>query len=287
MMTQDCKLFHGDQMANRIGVCSWSLQPSDTHDLTQSLEKVGVTRVQLHLNPYADSVAERSGLIRSIDQNQLEVLSGMMTTVGEDYSTLDSIKETGGLRPDLHWDANQVQAERCAAFAKELGLSLVTLHAGFLPEDDTVLHDLMVERIRRIAEIFNLCGICLGLETGQERSPTLLGLLSTLHPDFDIGVNFDPANMILYGMGDPIEAMSELAPHIVQLHMKDAVETEVPGAWGTEMPAGEGEVDWSRFFEILGALEHQPDVLIERESGANRIGDIRTALRLFENMSGR
>lgn len=200
-----------------------------------------------------------------------------METIGEDYTSLERIRDTGGVRPDEHWDANLDIAIRCAELASDLGLRLVTLHAGFIPEDDPPLHDRMVERLCRVAEVFNDRGITLGLETGQERADTLLGLLSTISGRVRVGVNFDPANMLLYGMGEPVDSMRLLRDQIVQVHMKDAIVTKTPGTWGEEVPVGQGQVDWDAFFDIVHGLENDVDVIIEREAGTQRVDDIRTA----------
>ena len=74
--------------------------------------------------------------------------------------------------------------------------------------------------------------------------------------------------------------MRELGEHIVQVHMKDAIATDIPGTWGTEVPVGEGQVDWDAFFEIVHALPEQIDVVIEREAGEQRVEDIRQAALL-------
>ena len=94
-------------------------------------------------------------------------------------------------------------------------------------------------------------------------------------------MNFDPANMILYGMGDPIEAIRLLAPRVVQVHAKDALPTETPGTWGLETPLGQGAVDWAEFMpEVLG-IAPAVDVVIEREGGDDRSGDIEIARRFL------
>jgi L-ribulose-5-phosphate 3-epimerase len=95
-------------------------------------------------------------------------------------------------------------------------------------------------------------------------------------------VNFDPANMILYGKGDPIDAMRTLGPWIRQVHLKDAKATSVPGTWGEEVPAGCGEVDWAAFFATLDGLGFAGDICIEREAGSQRVADIRTAKQMAE-----
>ncbi len=264
-------------MINRLGVCTWSLQASGLDELVDRLDACGEKRVQIALCPLLEHAGECSKLQTHIDSDRIALCSGMMETVGEDYASLERIKLTGGLRPDEHWDANFERATRCAELAHEFGVSLVTLHAGFIPEDDPKLHDRMVDRLCRVAEVFNAKGITLGLETGQERAETLLELLSTIASRVQVGVNFDPANMILYGMGDPIESMGLLRDSIVQVHMKDAIATNTPGTWGTEVPAGDGQVDWDAFFEITHALDRSVDVIIEREAGDRRVEDICTA----------
>lgn len=264
-------------MINRLGVCSWSLQPSGLDELVDRLELCGMYRVQLALSPLLLDAGERDRLTAVLEEGRIELCSGMMETIGEDYTSLDRIKVTGGVRPDEHWAGNLERACQCATLARELGISLVTLHAGFIPEDDAALHTRMVDRLCRVAEVFNAKGITLGLETGQERAETLLELLSTIASRVQVGVNFDPANMILYGMGDPIEAMRSLGADIVQVHMKDAITTTRPGTWGTEVPAGDGQVDWDAFFEFTLGLDRSVDVIIEREAGDRRVEDIRTA----------
>ncbi|XOV74116.1 MAG: sugar phosphate isomerase/epimerase family protein [Phycisphaerales bacterium] len=124
-------------------------------------------------------------------------------------------------------------------------------------------------------------GIRLGLETGQETAASLLDALAAIDRD-SVGVNFDPANMILYAMGDPVEALDRLAPHVVQIHVKDAIATDTPGRWGTEVPAGTGQVDWPAFFAVV--RDHLPGIplVIEREAGDRRIEDIRSAASLVQ-----
>lgn len=267
-------------MINTLGVCSWSLRAQGVDALLQRVAECGVARVQVALGGLLDRPDDVFKLREAVENGAIALCSGMLATIGEDYSSLESIKRTGGLRPDEHLDENLQLAERTAELASDLGLGLVTLHAGFIPEDDARLHEVMVERVCRVAEVFNTRGVTLGLETGQETAETLLRLLSTIAPRVRVGVNFDPANMILYGMGDPTQAMRVLREHIVQVHMKDALASETPGEWGTEVVAGAGQVEWDALFEIVEGLAEQIDVVIEREAGDTRIEDIRTAAAL-------
>ena len=266
----------------RLAVCSWSLQPANPEDLVEKLRETGIRRVQLALDPLRASPKIWGDTEKIFREHDIMVVSGMVGCIGEDYSTMDSIRLTGGIAPDATWEQNVKNISACATIAKQMGLKLVTLHAGFLPPDES--HPTFAEMLQRldvVADIFMVHNILLGLETGQETAPELAGLLQKLnHPN--IGVNFDPANMILYDKGDPVKALHVLAPWIRQVHIKDARRTKIPGTWGQEVPVGTGEVDWRGFFSTFKHVVFNVNLAIEREYGNNRIGDIRTAREVVE-----
>lgn len=265
----------------RLGVCSWSLRPESTQDLLDGIAATGVPKVQLALDPVSDRPEAFGDSIEAIRAAGIVIASGMLEAVGEDYGTLESIQATGGVRPDRYWPQTRARAARAAALAADTGIPLVTMHAGFIPHDpDDPTREVVMDRLREVADLFAAQGIRLGLETGQETAETLVAALRSLdHPS--VGVNFDPANMILYGMGDPVDAVRTLAPHVVQVHAKDAVPTTTPGTWGAEVPLGTGGVDWSAFLLEVLAIRPDVDVVIEREAGDERIEDIRIARRLL------
>lgn len=268
-----------------IAVCSWSLQPANPEELVERTLACGVRAVQLHLDPIREFRWRADETASRFRAAGIRVVSGMMSMKDEDYSTLESIRETGGVRPDATWPDNFRAAEGNAILAQRLGLRLVTFHAGFLPhEPDHPLRLTMIDRLRQLAGVFAARGVAIALETGQESAPTLLSVLDEINhalPPFQrIGVNFDPANMILYGMGDPIEALASLMPHVRQVHIKDATPSNAP-VWGTEVAVGTGQVDWPRFFQVLGQHGYRADLVIEREAGDSRIEDVRKALHVI------
>ena len=272
----------------RVGVCSWSLAPSGATELAERVRAAGLDAVQLALSPLElDGQGERSvtGTARILDGAGIEILSGMFAPVGEDYSTLETIRVTGGLVPDETWERNREGAQRVSRIAQALGLDLVTFHAGFLGELDHGRRERTLDRLRVVADTFAERGVRLALETGQETATELAGALSELaHPN--LGINFDPANLILYGNGDPIEALELLAPHVLQFHIKDALPSDVAGAWGREVVAGTGDVDWRRFFALAASRAPDADFVIEREAGADRVADIRAAHELIDRHGG-
>lgn len=264
-----------------LGVCSWSLQPTDPSDLVAKLARVGVTRVQLALDPISQGAWPEIETFNRLAGAGVAVASGMIGMKGEDYSTLDSIARTGGVRLDQHWAFNLDNARRGAAIAARHAIGLVTFHAGFIPHHPGPERDVMIRRLREIADIFDGRGVHVGFETGQESADTLLDALRELDRPH-VGVNFDPANMLLYGMGDPIAALAKLAPRVVQVHIKDAVAAATPGVWGEEVVVGEGRVPWDRFIATLsdsGLLGAAGGVgmMIEREAGEQREHDIAAA----------
>ncbi len=264
-------------ISERLAVCSWSLQPTGPQDLVEKLTATGIKRVQLELGPLVQSPEIWGGTEELLRAHGIEIVSGMCRCVGEDYSTLQSIRLTGGIAPDATWAQNFKNIQAGAALAKKLGLKLVTFHAGFLPPNEThPTFKKMMERLDAVADVFMVQNILLGLETGQETAEALVDLLHKLkHPN--IGVNFDPANIILYDKGDPVKALRVLAPWIRQVHINDAKRTKVPGTWGEEMPVGKGEVNWLAFFQTFKQVIFDVNLAIEREKGTHRVADIRAA----------
>ncbi|HNQ73517.1 MAG TPA: sugar phosphate isomerase/epimerase family protein [Verrucomicrobiota bacterium] len=273
-----------NSLRQRLAVCSWSLQPTSPEDLISKLQQTGVSRVQLALDPLRDDPAAWSQTPARLQAAGVGIASGMFGCVGEDYTSLETIRRTGGIAPDATWDQNWKNIQATAALARQLGLKLVTFHAGFLPHDPTDPDfTKLKQRLLQTADCFQAQGVALGLETGQETAAVLAEFLRHLNQP-NVGVNFDPANMILYDKGDPLAALRQLAPWLRQVHVKDARRTQVPGTWGEEVAAGTGEVDWRQFFAVLAELGFQGDLCIEREAGQQRVADIRTARELVERL---
>jgi len=267
----------GEQaLAERLAVCSWSLHPTGPADLIGRMRQLEMDKIQLALDPLrADEAWADAG--RQLADAGITVVSGMFGCEGEDYTTLESIRRTGGIVPDETWETNWANIRKTVPIAESLGLDLITFHAGFLPQEpDAPSCEKLIDRFMKIADAFAAAGIDLAFETGQEDAETLKGFLERLGKA-NIGVNFDPANMILYGKGDPVESVKVLTSRLKGVHIKDAVPAETPGEWGLEVLVGTGAVDWPAFFAALDEGGFAGYLGIEREAGDNRVGDIRTA----------
>ena len=271
---------------DRVGVCSWSLEPVGPDDLKVKLDAVGLQKVQLDLMPLLDEGGAWADAGKRLGDLGVEVVGGMMRAVGEDYSTPARIRETGGVVPDGTWPDTWANVKRMSEVVKEMGMGYVTFHAGFVPHDEgDPVFKKVVDRLRDVADLLGDCGAVVGLETGQETGETLAAFLGVLGRE-NVKVNFDPANMILYDMGEPNEALRLLVGKVDQLHLKDARKTEVAGEWGKELAVGDGEVDWGVFFRVLEEAGFAGEMLIEREAGEDRVGDIRRGKEFVAGLVG-
>lgn len=256
-----------------LSVCSWSLR-ADVAGVADAMRRLGIEQVNLALKP-----ALREGgdeYLAAVRRQQWTISA---TTIGfpqEDYTTLESIRATGGIVPDAHWPENRRAVLRAAEITAGLGVRFLSMHAGFLESQEAARARKVRQRLEELADAARERGLVLLLETGQETADCLRSLLEELgHPA--LGVNFDPANMILYGKGDPVAAVRTLGRWIKHVHVKDAVRTSRPGTWGAETPWGDGEVGAEAFLRALREAGFAGALAIEREGGDDRLGDIQLA----------
>jgi len=258
----------------RLAVCSWSLRPSDPAALATQLLDLGIPRAQLDLDPLRENAAVWGELPAVFAEAGIVVVSGMFRTVGEDYTSLETIRRTGGLVPDATWEVNWKNLRLTADIALQLGIEIVMTHAGFLPhEPSDPAFDKMLGRMRQVARLFADHGLTLCCETGQESAESLVSFLDHL-AEPNVAVNFDPANMLLYNNGDPIAALRTIGQRVRSCHLKDAIVTHTPGTWGQEVPIGAGQVDWPAFFATMADINYGGFFCFEREAGATRGTDI-------------
>ena len=274
--------------AERIGVCSWSYQ-RPLREVADEMAKIGVKGIDLALTPFVapdgrHGVEEGEEALAfakaQFASGAWRLFATMISFPQEDYSTLETIRKTGGVVPDDCWPRNREIAAAAAELSGTLGAPYMLFHAGFLDESNPAAYAAYVERVSFVRDACAKAGVQLILESGQETAEDLARFLRDVP---GLYVNFDPANMILYGKGRPMEALETLVPWIRKIHVKDADATAVPGTWGTERPWGEGQVGGAAFIDALNGLGFTGNLTIEREGGDDRVGDIaHAAARLRE-----
>ena len=194
---------------------------------------------------------------------------------GESYADIPTVKKSVGLVPKETRTERLDQAKRIADFAQDLNVSKTALHMGFIPEPHKADYQSVVDVAKELAEHCQSLGQDLLLETGQEKARILVQFIEDVNMP-NLAINFDPANMILYGSGDPIKALTHLGKYVQGVHCKDAKWAEQPGEeWGLEVPLGQGDVKFMEFFTRLLSAGYCGPLTIEREIvGEQQIRDI-------------
>ena len=246
------------------------------------MQKIGLDHVHLAVRAALEDDGE--SYLSNVRQQNWTISATMIDFPQEDYSSLDSIKVTGGIVPDEFWERNRQLFIDATEATAELGVKFLTMHAGFIDETNPAYAKNFHDRIQSLADAAAEKDIVLLLETGQETAEQLRGFLAELnHPA--VGVNFDPANMILYDKGDPIEAVRLLGPWIRHIHIKDAVRTTRPGTWGQEVPWGDGQVGPEVFLDALAEIGYRGALAIEREAGEDRLAEIKQEAERLQSLS--
>ena len=185
---------------------------------------------------------------------------------GESYADIPTVVKTVGLVPPETRAARTQEMKEIADFAHLLKCSVVALHLGFIPHDTSdPLYAEVIDVMREVCDHAQGNGQNVHLETGQESAEGLLQFIADVERD-NLFVNFDPANMILYGTGEPIEALKKVGSFVRSIHCKDGTWAANPGQeWGAEVPLGEGDVGMETYLRTLDELGYTGPLTIERE----------------------
>ena len=229
--------------------------------------KLGVRTIHLH-TPHAASrtpqrAAEFLAQLKALDITTTVVFAGFE---GESYADIPTVKRTVGLVPPETRAARTEELKAIADFARELNVDAVGVHLGFVPHDSSHAdYRQLVDLTRHVCDHCAANRQALHLETGQEPVDVLIEFLDDVGRD-NLFVNFDPANMILYGAGEPLPALEQLGSRVHSVHCKDATWSLRPGeTWGRETPLGEGDVDFKAFLQALDKIGYTGSLTIERE----------------------
>jgi L-ribulose-5-phosphate 3-epimerase len=183
---------------------------------------------------------------------------------------------TLGLVPAEHRAHRVAELKKWADFAAWIGAPAVITHCGFIPENITdPEYGPVVDAIREVAAYCKTRGLEFWFETGQETPLVLLRTIERVGTG-NLGINLDPANLILYGKGNPIDSLEVFGSYVRNIHVKDGLYPTDGENLGREVPAGQGRVRFPEFIRRLQEIGFRGELIIEREiEGDAQTRDIR------------
>jgi len=264
-----------------ISLCSWSLR-NDFEKINAVMKSYEFQHVHLDLRPAC--VEKSAEYVQKVLKQNWIISATMIGFPQEDYSTLETIRQTGGIVPDEYWEQNHQFFVNAVDVTKTLNVKYLTTHIGFIDHSCPANYQKLLGRVKSMADRASQKQVILLMETGQESAEDLAQFLCDLdHPA--IGINFDPANMILYDKGNPCLSLKKLAPWVKHVHIKDAIFTRTPGLWGKEVAWGKGQVGTMAFLQKLKEIHYDGAVAVECEADSY-IEDVSIAMENLIKFQG-
>ena len=248
-----------------------------TREAVKKAAELGLSGLQLYATRGENAPENLSGknaadLLAFVKDNGL-VFSALCGDLGRGFGHAE-------LNPELI-----EQSKRILSLAKELECDIVTTHIGVVPEDPShERYKIMQEACHQLAEFADSIDAHFAIETGPETSATLKKFLDSLGSK-GVGVNLDPANLILYGMGNPVDALDVFGKYVRGVHGKDGKYPTSGRALGEETAMGEGKVDFPKLIKGLYDLGYDGCITIEREiEGDQQVKDVILARDMLQNI---
>jgi sugar phosphate isomerase/epimerase len=249
------------------------------------VHSLGLPTCQAYLEKFEEGLAGK--LTKALEKYGIEATSIVVGGPGKEVWDFYQGPLTIGLVPRATRAARIARIKSASDFAKECGVAAVQTHCGFIPENpNEELYKETVAAMREVGEYCRRNGQNFRYETGQETPITLVRAIQDVGLD-NQGVNFDLANLIMYGKANPVDAIEILGPYVQGIHAKDGLWPTNPKDLGEEVAIGKGKVDVPRIIARLKELKYSGAVTIEREiSGAQQMEDVRGAKEYLEKLIG-
>ncbi|MEC8554825.1 MAG: sugar phosphate isomerase/epimerase family protein [Planctomycetota bacterium] len=226
-----------------------------------------IPTIQLHAPHRSTRKPENAeAFLERLESLGIELTAVFCGFEGESYADIPTVSKTVGLVPEETRADRLQEMKEISDFSRLLGCDVIALHLGFVPHDTAdPLYQEVIQVTRELCDHAGQNDQSVHLETGQETADGLLQFIGDMQRD-NLFINFDPANMILYGTGQPIDALKKVGHYVKSVHCKDATWSDKPGeTWGCEVPLGEGQVDMNAYLSTLKEIGYSGPLTIERE----------------------
>lgn len=248
-----------------IGLLFWAGE--DPAKSLQQVSQFGLRAGQLGFGGELQLGGAAEKWDKALSEAHFIATTAVCSYLGENYADIPTVQRTVGLVPENTRRERIDRTKAVADVAAALAIDSVACHIGFVPHDGaSPAYNSIRDVAREICDYCGERGENFTLETGQEPAKVLLQFIEDVNRP-NLKINFDPANMILYGTGDPIEALGVLAGRVISVHCKDGdwPPLDKPEALGVERRLGDGSVGVPRFIAKLKEIGYKGVLTIERE----------------------
>ncbi len=271
---------------NKIGIIQDIKTFFEDNTLVDFLVSIGIETLQLVSHDVSLMTDENADKLLKMTEGKLKITSVWCGWSGPQVWNFVDGPGTLGLVPAAYRGIRLAELKKGADFAQRLGVQNLATHVGFIPEQPCYegYRDL-VSAVRDIARYCKAKDLYFNFETGQETPVTLMRVFSDVGED-NLGINFDPANLILYGRGNPIDAIDIYCDKIRGIHVKDGdYPKEDFHKLGRERVVGEGSVNFPVFLPKLLDGGYEGDLYIEHEiKDADRAEDVKKTVKYIKEL---
>lgn len=251
------------------------------------LEELGIDTIQMVEWSPNLLTKENADKIKALTAGKIEIASIWAGWSGPCVWNFIDGPSTLGLVPAAYRAHRVEELKRAVDFACMLGVDTIATHLGYVPETPcTREYRDVVAATKHVADYCKSKGVRFIFETGEETPATLMRLILDLDNE-SAGVNLDPANLIIYGKGNPIDALDMFNGRIYGVHIKDANYTTDPQhSMGKEQVVGQGQVNFPVFLEkLINKCGYKGPLFIEREiEGDQQTEDIKNTVKFIKGI---
>ena len=269
----------------KLGLIS-SVRDGDYDSAFARIKNMGFSCVQLSGLPSAMTRTDIENIIKAREKYGLETPSFGCGMPGPAVWDFYDGNVTLGLVPVMYRERRVRELVEAAPICDKLGVKNIIYHSGYIPENPlSELYHEIIANLRYICGIYKKYGIYFCFETGQETPVTLLRVIEDVGTG-NLGINFDTANLILYGKANSVDALDIIGKYVRCMHAKDGEYPTNGRELGLEKPIGKGRANFPALIAKLKELGYDGSIVIEREiaEGPERDRDILESKTYLERL---
>lgn len=250
------------------------------------IKDMGFTCCEINANPSRMTEKDADDVIAARVKHGLSTPTFWCSVRGPHVWDFYDGQTTLGLVPAAFREGRVEDLIAAVDICKKLNIENVITHCGYIPENPySETYREIVSALRYVCGIYKNAGLFFCFETGQETPTTLLRVIEDVGTG-NLGINLDPANLLMYGKANPVDALDIIGKYVRSVHAKDGEYPTDSRSLGVEKPIGQGRVNFPALIDKLKETGFDGSIIIEREipEGAEQDKDILNAKTLLERL---